>query len=134
MRITRLFASPTLALGFGLFLALAETVRRWGNWPFIAFWIDDWIAGLFLAYGAVRSRRDWLTGRPFQAAAWAFNCGMMYASFFGHVAHMAEPPESGWVPHGALVGIIGVLFAVALLGLGCTLHAAGPTTESGRAA
>src|SRR6185503_4543 len=30
----KVLASPRLALGFGIFLALAETCRRWGNWPF----------------------------------------------------------------------------------------------------
>jgi len=115
------FANPAFALGFGAFLALAETARRWGNWPFLPFLLDDWLAGLFLVYGAVRSRRDWAQGRPFQAAGWAFTAGMMYMSFFAHVEHWAQPPEAGWVPHGALVGIIGALLGLALLGLGSTL-------------
>ena len=114
-------ASPAFALGFGTFLALAETVRRWGNWPFLPFLLDDWIAGLFLVYGAVRSRRDWSTGRPFQAAGWAFTSGMLYMSFFGHLEHWSKPPETGWVPHECLVLIIGALFALALLALGATL-------------
>jgi hypothetical protein len=116
-----MFASPRLALGFGIFIALAETVRRWGNWPFPPFLLDDWIAGIFLVYGAVRSRRNWTTGRPFQAAAWAFMCGLMYGSFFTHLEHWAQPPEGGWIPHQALVVIIGVLYAVALCGLISTL-------------
>jgi len=89
------FARPIFALGFGVFLALAETVRRWGNWPFLPFLLDDWIAGLFLVYGAVKSRRDWAHGRPIQAAAWAFTSGMMYMSFFGHLEHWSRPPEDG---------------------------------------
>jgi hypothetical protein len=120
---TALFASPRLALGFGIFIALAETVRRWGNWPFLPFLLDDWVAGLFLIYGAVRSRRNWTDGRAWQSAAWAFMCGLMYGSFFSHLEHWSEPPEAGWIPHGALVVIIGVLFAVALAGLGSTLLA-----------
>ena len=116
-----MFASPRFALGFGIFLALAETTRRWGNWPFLPLLLDDWIAGLFLVYGAVRSRRNWAAGRPYQAAGWAFTSGMMYGSFFSHLEHWSEPPEAGWIPHGALVVIIGVLFAMALSGLGGTL-------------
>jgi hypothetical protein len=69
----------------------------------------------------VRSDRDWTTGRPYQAAGWGFTTGMMYMSFFGHVEHWSQPPEGGWVPHGALVAIIGVLFAVAIAGLVSTL-------------
>ncbi len=119
-----MLASPLFALGFGIFLALAETCRRWENWPFLPFLLDDWIAGLLLVYGAVRARRDWATGRPYQVAGWAFTSGMMYMSFFGHLEHWSQPPEGGWVPHGALVGIIGLLFALALSGLGSTLLAA----------
>jgi hypothetical protein len=119
------FANPLLALGFGIFLALAETCRRWGNWPFLPFLLDDWIAGMLLVYGAVRARRDWPTGRPFQIAGWAFTSGMLYMSFFGHLEHRSDPRESGWVPHGALVGIVGCLFALALLGLAATLFARG---------
>jgi len=119
-----MLANPSFALGFGIFLALAETCRRWGDWPFLPFLLDDWIAGLLLVHGAVRARRDWATGRPYQVAGWGFTSGMMYMSFFGHLEHLSQPPEGGWVPHGALVGIIGVLFALALTGLGSTLLAA----------
>jgi hypothetical protein len=115
------FSSPRLALGYGIFLALAETARRWGNWPFLPFVLDDWIAGMFLVYAGVRSDSDWTAGRPYQAAAWAFASGMMYMSFFGHLEHWTAPPEGGWVPHGALVGIIGLLFGTALAGLVTTL-------------
>jgi len=74
-----------------------------------------------LVHGAVRSRRDWATGRPWQVAGWGFASGMLYMSFFGHLEHWSNPPESGWVPHGGLVGIIGALFALALCGLGASL-------------
>ena len=134
-----MFASPRFALGFGIFLALAETIRRWGNWPFLPLLLDDWIAGLFLVFGAVRSRRDWATGRPYQAAAWAFTSGLMYGGFFSHLEHWAQPPEAGWMPHGALVAIIGVLFAMALMALASTLRtsvraAQNATSEEGEAA
>ena len=127
-----IFASSRFALGFGIFIALAETVRRWGNWPFLPFFLDDWIAGVFLVYGDVRSRRSWTIGRPYQAAAWAFNCGLMYGSFFTHLEHWSQPPEAGWIPHEALVVIIGVLYALALAGLAGTLLTA-PRTAGGDA-
>jgi hypothetical protein len=134
-----MFASPLFALGFGIFIALAETARRWGNWPFLPFLLDDWIAGIFLVYGAFRSRRSWAVGRPYQAAAWAFMCGLMYGSFFTHLEHWSQPPEPGWIPHPILVIIIGALFAMALAGLASTLAKApmtGPsgTSEAARAA
>ena len=124
----RILANPSVAVGFGLFLALAETVRRFGNWPFLPFLLDDWVAGLFLIYGAVRSRRHWTSGRPFQAAGWGFASGMLYMSFFGHLEHWSQPPEAGWVPHDGLVGIIGLLFALALGGLWSTLRSTAPAS------
>ena len=123
-------ASPRLALGFGIFLALAETCRRWGNWPFLPFLFDDWIAGMLLVYGAVRARRDWPTGRPFQVAGWAFTSGMLYMSFFGHLEHRADPQEAGWVPHDALLGIVGFLFGLAVLGLVSTLRTTAADTRT----
>jgi hypothetical protein len=56
---------------------------------------------------------------------------MLYMSFFGHLEHVSQPPESGWVPHGALVGIIGVLFALALAGLVATLATGRLEAEAG---
>ena len=129
-----MLANQSFALGFGIFLALAETCRRWGNWPFLPFLLDDWIAGLLLVYGAARARRDWATGRPYQVAGWSFTSGMMYMSFFGHLEHWSQPPERGWVPHEALVGIIGVLFALALSGLASTLLTAGVAASGPRPA
>jgi hypothetical protein len=120
-----LLASPHLALGFGVFLALAETCRRWGNWPFLPFLLDDWIAGMLLVYGGVRAGRDWASGRPFQVAGWGFASGMLYMSFFGHLEHRADPQEAGWVPHGVLLGIVGFLFALAVAGLASTLSVKG---------
>ncbi len=117
----QMFANWKFALGFGVFLALAETCRRWGNWPFWPFLLDDWIAGLFLVYGALRSRRDWMTGRRYQAAAWGFTAGMLYISFFGHLEHRSQPPEAGWIEHDALLCIIGILFSLSLAGLASTL-------------
>ena len=131
-----LLASPQLALGFGIFLALAETCRRFGNWPFLPFLLDDWIAGLLLVYGAVRANRDWPSGRPFQAAGWGFTSGMLYMSFFGHLEHWSDPQEAGWVPHGALVAIVGFLFTLAVAALVSTLSAKAaeaPTRREGAA-
>jgi hypothetical protein len=129
--MTSFLSSPMLALGFGTFLALAETCRRWGNWPFLAFLLDDWIAGLLLVYGAVRASRDWATGRPYQVAGWGFTSGMLYMSFFGHLEHRTDPQEAGWVPHDALLGIVGLLFGLAVCGLLATLQTARRANESG---
>jgi hypothetical protein len=59
-------------------------------------------------------------------------CGLMYGSFFTHLEHRSQPPEAGWIPHGTLVIVIGVLYAMALAGLAGTLLT-GPRVASGGA-
>jgi hypothetical protein len=64
--------SRRLAVIFGIFAPLAETVRRWRQlgqlsvWP---FWLDDYFMGALLLYGAWRVSKDIRSGRRFLAAA-----------------------------------------------------------------
>jgi hypothetical protein len=121
------FASPILAIGFGAFLACAETCLHFesllalpGSW--LSLPIHDWIAGSFLIYGGVRSRRDWGTGRLYQGAAWAFNVSLLCGAFFSHLeAWSAEVQAEDWISDRALMIIISLLLAVALCGLVSTL-------------
>jgi len=132
-QIMSIFALPIVALGFGAFLLCAETClhfesllslpKSWLSLP-----IHDWAAGLFLVYAGVRSRRDWVSGRPVQAAAWAFNLSLLYTAFVGHLeSWSSHVPDEGWIPERVLVSIIGVLFAVALCGLVSTLLLTNPS-------
>jgi hypothetical protein len=40
-----------LALAFGVFLAIAETARNWGNWQWWPFWLVDYVAATLLVAG-----------------------------------------------------------------------------------
>jgi hypothetical protein len=117
-------ASWTLAIILGVITPALETVRRWGelrngtvSWP--AF-LDDYLIGAFLLYGAWRVRRDAGSGRAVLAAAWAFLCGMAYGSFFGQLAALGNPDPSGVSPAivvgikglGLLIGIVGMVLAL----------------------
>jgi hypothetical protein len=123
-----ILARPFVALWFGAFLLCAETCRHYdsllslpGSW--LSLPIHDWAAALFLVWGGVRSRRDWDDGRPFQAAAWAFNLSLLTAAFFGHLESWSEMPDEGdWIPEPVLIGIIGVLAVVALAALVSTFR------------
>jgi hypothetical protein len=47
--------SRALAWAGGVLLPIIETIRRWhqlGDPRMLPFWLDDWIIGLFLLYGA----------------------------------------------------------------------------------
>ena len=115
--------SRRLAFVFGILTPLAETVRRWhqlGQLRYLPAWLDDYILGALLLYGAWRTGRDVRAGQRFLAAAWGFTCGLGYASFFIQLEHLHDDPGpiSGvWV---ALIKGVGV--ALALLALAGSLR------------
>lgn len=96
--------SRRLAMIFGVLAPLAETIRRWNQLDQLSvlpFWVDDYIMGAFLIYGAWRAKRDGRRGFGVLAAAWGFTCGMGYASFFSQLTLLNQPDpapiSSGWV-------------------------------------
>ena len=115
--------SRRLAVILGVLTPLAETVRRWhqlGQISVLPFWLDDYLIGAMLLYGAWRTGRDIRSGRRFLAAAWGFTCGMAYSSFFAQLERLNEPDpapiSSAWV-----AVIKGVGLALAILALVGTL-------------
>ena len=112
--------SRRLALIFGILAPLAETVRRWNQLDQLSvlpFWVDDYIMGAFLVYGAWRSRQDTGRGYGVLAAAWGFTCGMGYASFFSQLTLLNQPDpapiSSGWV--AVIKGVGSALSVLALI-------------------
>jgi hypothetical protein len=113
--------SRRLAIVGGILVPLAETIRRWSTWQQApASLFDDYIIGAFLLYAAWRSGKDLRSGQRFLAAAWAFACGLGYASFFGQLNSMRlgerdpAPISSGWVL--LVKGIAVTLAIIALVG------------------
>lgn len=111
--------SRRVAIVFGILTPLAETVRRWhqlGQLEYLPAWLDDYILGALLLYGAYRTGKDARTGRRFLAAAWGVVCGMGYSSFFMQLARLHEddpaPIPSVWV-----AVIKGAGLAIAVLAL-----------------
>jgi hypothetical protein len=112
--------SRRLAIVGGILAPLAETVRRWSTWqqsPASLF--DDYIMGAFLLYAAWLTGQDLRGGQSVLAAAWAFACGLGYASFFGQLNSMRlgerdpAPISSGWVL--VIKGIAVTLAIIALV-------------------
>ena len=111
--------SRNLAIVIGIVTPLAETIRRWrqlGELSQLPLWLDDYLLGAFLLYGAWRTAKDVRTGRPFLAAAWAFTCGMAYSSFFSQLLHLNQPDPAP-IPSEWIAAIKGVGFALAILAL-----------------
>ena len=107
----------------GVVLPLAETVRRrheLSDLSTLPFWFDDWLIGAFLLYGAWRTRAGAADGRATLAAAWAFACGMGYASLFSQLSAIGADDPSG-LPSIVVVGIKAVMLVVAIVALHATL-------------
>jgi hypothetical protein len=123
--------SAWLALAFGTFLAIAEVVRNDGVVQWWPFWVVDYIAvGLLLWGAAAVLWRPSERGLPVLTAGWGFACAMFYMSLFGHIAELQASGvevsltnmESA-VDEPMLTIIIGVLFAITVLGLVTSLLA-----------
>lgn len=110
--------SARIAIGFGIFLAIAEVVRNWGDWQWWPWWVVDYIAVALLLYGgrvALRSR----SAAPL-CAGWGFTCAMFWMSFFSHLESLHEK-GTGPIESHTLTAVIGVLFAITIIGLALAL-------------
>ncbi|HYN09037.1 MAG TPA: hypothetical protein VES67_16760 [Vicinamibacterales bacterium] len=122
----RLFAQPMVAIVFGAFILCAETCLHVESILHPSTWIDlpihDWVAGGFLVWSGVISRRDRVNGRPYQAAAWGFMLSLLLGAFLAHWEEWSLPQQTDeWISEGAFVGILGGLLVLAGCGLVSTL-------------
>ena len=123
----RVFALPLLAIVFGAFILCAETCLHLESILTPSQWIDlpihDWIAGGFLVYSGVVSRRDWSRGRLYQAAAWGFMSSLLLGAFVAHWEEWSLQPQSdGWISERAFVVILAGLLAVSAAALVATIR------------
>jgi hypothetical protein len=118
--------SARLALGFATFLAIAEVMRNAGEVQWWPFWVVDYIAVLLLLWGATAVL--WTPGAkrglPILAAGWGFACAMFWMSFFGHIDEIVRSGVAVDMTNAQsaldepwLTAIIGVLFAITVVGL-----------------
>lgn len=109
--------SACLAIAFGIFLFVGEIARNWGDWQWWPFWVVDFIAAALLIFGGQRALKTatlrWLTG------GWGFAAAMFWMSFFSHLDNLDAPglAPNGPIDDSRLTSIIGVMLAVALIGL-----------------
>ena len=112
-----------LALVFGAFLAVAELARNWGNWQWWPFWVVDFIAAGLLVAGGALLLRGHARGLQVLSGAWGFTSAMFYMSFWSHIEHFDQPAD-GNLAQGPLTVVIGVMWAITLLGFVLSLLAA----------
>jgi len=108
-------ASAVLALAFGVFLAVAETARNWGNWQWWPFWLVDFIAAALLVVGASLTLRRARGGTEALCGGWGFTSAMFYMSFWSHIEHI-EQAADGNLDQGPLTVVIGILWVITIAG------------------
>jgi hypothetical protein len=121
--------SRGLAIVFGVALPIGETIRRWNNIVYWPAFVDDWLIGAFLLWGAWATRRradaaDGVgrrRGWRILCGAWGFTCGMGYASFVGHLRDIGQP-DVGPFPHVWVTSVIGVGWVLAIVALFATMY------------
>jgi hypothetical protein len=83
-----LLFSRNLALGFGIFLPLTETIRRWEQLTNINYffnWFDDYLLGGFLIFAAWKVFKYKDEAKIFLAAAWGVAVGAIFLSTLGQL-------------------------------------------------
>jgi hypothetical protein len=106
----------------GVILPVLETARRRTNFDDIPGYIDDFIIGALLLWGARSVSRGRVHGPALLTAAWGILCGGMWTSFFGQLQGAGD--ISG-VRNGIVVLIKGVLYLIALAALYLSVRRSG---------
>ncbi|MEM9180224.1 MAG: hypothetical protein AAGA89_10955 [Pseudomonadota bacterium] len=104
------------AVLLALSLMIGELWRSWGAGREFVFVIDDQIMGAMLIASAYLLKRETWRRRAFFSAAWAFNVGMLYSSFFGKIVRPDQTNAGNW-DLGILTALIGLAFLSAIIGM-----------------
>ncbi len=111
--------SAVLAVAFGLFLAVAEAYRNWGDWQWWPFWVIDYICAVLLIAGGwqvIRGRNNALL-----LGGWGVTFAAFWSSFFTHVREAEERAANTFGPDGSvseqsLTIVIGVMLVLSVVG------------------
>jgi len=100
----------------GVALPIMETIRRRTNFDEIPFYIDDYLMGGLLLWGAIAVTRRRAYGNALLVAGWAVLCGGMWGSFFGQWYSIDAKDISGF-PHWFVILVKAALFLTAIVAL-----------------
>jgi hypothetical protein len=103
------------AYAMGVGLPLLEVLRRKTDFSTISGYLDDFLAGGLLLWGARLTSRDRPSGPVWLLLAWATLAGGLYGSFFWQLESTASH-DVGGLPNATVVVIKGVLYAIAIAG------------------
>lgn len=109
-----------VAMLLGASLIIGEAYRSWGAGRTPTAWLDDMLMGTLLICAAIAAAKPGWQRRALFTGAWGANAGMLFGSFFGKVFDPARA-NPGNFALGTLTALIGVAFAVAVLGFVASL-------------
>jgi hypothetical protein len=125
MMTSALNFSKKAAFVLGVFLPVAETIRRWHqmtDWHYFISWFDDYLLGGFLLFAAWQAHKNIITGQKFLTAGWGAGTAALFLSFFGQLEKLSQPDPapiaSVWV-----AVIKGVIFLFCVVNLIISLQA-----------
>jgi hypothetical protein len=112
-----------VAMLLGGSLIIGEAYRSWGAGRTPTAWLDDMLMGTLLICAAIAAARGGWQRRALFTGAWGVCAGVLYGSFFGKVFD-PEAVNASNFSLGTLTALVGVAFAVSVLGFVASLFVA----------
>jgi len=103
-----------MALFMGIFLPIAETVRRFhqlSDFTQFFHWFDDYILGGILLFAAWYLKKEKSNAALYMIAAWGIGTGALFLSFLGQVDYIMINEGDP----GGIFSVWFVLFAKAII-------------------
>jgi hypothetical protein len=114
-------ASVNLAIVIGIFLPLAETVRRSNQlFDLTKFfnWFDDYVLGFVLLTAVYMVRKKSPHSMSFLIAAWGFAVGALSLSFLGQFEYyITGTGDPGVLPTNLVTIVKGLILGYLIIGL-----------------
>jgi uncharacterized membrane protein HdeD (DUF308 family) len=134
METISLKSSVTMAIIMGIFLPLAETVRR-ANQIFdltkFFSWFDDYILGIILLTAAYLVKKKRHHSTSFLIAAWGIASGALFLSFLGQFEYYRTPSGDPGIFSTSFVAVAkGLILSYMVTGLYLSIKSQGKTSES----
>jgi hypothetical protein len=105
----------------GIALPVLEVCRRRNHFDDIPGYLDDFIVGALLLWGAYAATKEKRYGSSLLVAAWGILCGGMWASFFGQLENSAHADISG-LPNTIVLLIKLAVYGIAIASLALSVR------------
>ena len=119
--------SVKMALAMGVFLPLAETIRRANQLLDMSKffrWFDDYMLGIVLLFAAYQVRKKKPHSIAYLIAAWGIAVGALFLSFLGQFeSYQMGKPDPGIFATTLVVVVKGLILGYMIVGLALSIKA-----------